>query len=87
MVKGGAGVAMRVGLPFVVLVCAGSLGLSQMMQTQFEIKDRKKGKSVNKRQYDIEEEHKRIMQKLNLDGEYSLSRIPRPDDEDEDSKK
>ena len=36
-------------------------------------------RSQNKRKYDVEKEHEKIVQQLNID-DYQLSRIPRPDD-------
>ena len=53
--------------------------LSTFMQTHMEMKDRKE-KSTTKRTFDIEEEHRKMMKQLDIDN-YSLSRIPRPEEE------
>ena len=53
----------------------------KFMQTDLEMKD-KKCKSVNTRKFDLEEEHKLMLSKLNVGDSYSLSRIPRPDEDD-----
>jgi hypothetical protein len=74
----GVQLAIKAGLPLVVLLCGGSYSLSQFTQTQFEIKD-KKQKRMSQKTFDIQEEHRRIQKSLNID-DYSLSRIPRPDE-------
>lgn len=48
-----------------------------------EIKD-KRTTSVSTRKFDIDEEHRKLMKKLDIDN-FSLSRIPRPET-DEDAK-
>lgn len=53
--------------------------LSTFMQTQMEYKDRK-GTSISLREFTLEEEHKKLMEQLDIKN-YSLSRIPRPYDE------
>ena len=50
-----------------------------MMQTHMEYKDRR-GKSVSKREFQLEEEHEKMMKQLDIKN-YSLSRIPRPSEE------
>ncbi len=49
------------------------------MRTEYEIKD-KKNKSISIKKFDIEEEHRIMMDKLKSSNEYSLSRVPRPDE-------
>mmetsp|Transcript_26042 Transcript_26042/g.26257 ORF Transcript_26042/g.26257 Transcript_26042/m.26257 type:complete len:106 (+) Transcript_26042:180-497(+) len=71
------------GVPLVICILGGSYFLSNFLQTEFEMKD-KKVNSVSTRKFNIEEEHARMMGKLNLDQEYSLSRIPRPDEDNND---
>ena len=62
----------------VVLLCGGSYVLSNFTATQFEQRD-KRVKRTTQRKFDIEEEHKAMMDKLSID-DYSLSRIPRKDE-------
>ena len=71
----------KAGAPFVLLIVAGAYGLSVFMQTHYEYKD-KKGGTISKREFTLEEEHKKMMEKLNIH-EYTLSRIPRPGEEEE----
>ena len=73
-VKRGPGA--KAGLPLVIVIIGGAYTLSLFMQTHYEYKD-KKDKNVNERKFNIEEEHKKIEQQLNIK-EFSLSRIPRP---------
>jgi len=57
----------------------GCYVLSEFMQTHMEMKD-KKVSSQSQRKFDLDEEHKTMMSKLELEKGYKLSRIPRPDD-------
>ena len=57
----------------------GCYVLSEFMQTHVEMKD-KKVSSQSTRKFDLEEEHKNMMSKLELEKGYKLSRIPRPED-------
>ena len=77
----GSKLLVRAGLPLVTFLVGGSLVLSHFMQTHMEIKD-KRNTSVSKRKFDLEEEHKVLTAKLNLDN-FSLSRIPRPEGVDD----
>lgn len=43
-------------------------------------------KTSSVREFNLEEEHRKMMQKLDIDN-YSLSRIPRPEEEEEERKK
>jgi len=67
------------GVPLVLFMLGGSYFLSVFLGTQVEVKD-KNNQSKSIRKFDLEEEHKQLMKKLDIDG-YSLSRIPRPEDE------
>lgn len=70
---------LRVGVPLILFMCGGTYFLSVGMETKLEIKDRKMGQSKSVRNFDLEEEHKALMDKLKLE-DFSLSRIPRPDE-------
>jgi hypothetical protein len=48
------------------------------MQTHYELKD-KGNNSKSQRKFDLEEEHNKLIKSLDIDN-YSLSRIPRPED-------
>ena len=60
------------------MIVAGAYGLSFYMQTHMEYKDRK-GATISKREFTLEEEHKKMMKQLDIEN-YTLSRIPRPDE-------
>ncbi len=66
----------------VAFMIGGSLVLSEFMQTHMELKD-KKTSTKSQRKFDLEEERKAMMGKLNLEKGYTLSRIPRQDEESE----
>ena len=76
---GNQSVLLKAGVPMVALILGGSWALSQFMQTHMDIKD-KRSQSVSTRKFDLEEEHKALMKKLNIEGGFNLSRIPRPPD-------
>jgi hypothetical protein len=78
--RNGLRTVVKVGLPMVLLLTGGSYLLSTFTATQFEQKD-KRMKKTSKKVHAIEEEHKRMMAKLNID-DYALSRIPRPNEPD-----
>lgn len=73
----GAGALAKAGVPMIAFMVGGSFLLAHFMQTHMEIKD-KRQTSVSKRKFDLEEEHKSLMKKLDIDN-FSLSRIPRPE--------
>jgi hypothetical protein len=77
---GGLAIA-KAGAPLVVMIVAGAYGLSIFMQTHMEYKDQK-GRTISKREFTLEEEHKKMMEKLNI-RDYTLSRIPRPGEEEQ----
>lgn len=77
--KKGLPILIKAGVPFVSFMIGGAYMLSTFMQTHMEMKDRKE-KSTTKRTFDIEEEHRKMMKQLDIDN-YSLSRIPRPEEE------
>jgi len=70
---------VKVGIPLIIFVVGGSYFLSVFMSTHMEIKDRNNN-SKSERNFNLEEEHKLLMKKLDIDN-FSLSRIPRPDDD------
>lgn len=65
-----------IGAPLILFLIGGSVLLSEFLGTHMELKD-KQNKSTTERNFDLEEEHKTLMKKLNID-DFSLSRIPRP---------
>ncbi len=67
-----------VGAPLVIFIVAGTYVLSTFMQTHMEVKDRN-NKGTSERTFNLEEEHRKLMQKLDLEN-FSLSRIPRPEE-------
>jgi len=70
---------LKTGLPFVVLVVGGSLFLSNFTQTGVDLRDQR-NKSSSEHHFNLEEENKKLLKKLDIDN-FSLSRIPRPDEE------
>ncbi len=72
-------VGMRVGVPMLAFMLGGCYVLSEFMQTHMEMKD-KKVNSQSQRKFDLDEERKTMLSKLDLDKGYNLSRIPRPED-------
>ena len=74
-----------VGVPMVGFVLGGFYVLSLFLGTHMEMKDKQK-KSTTVRKFDLEEEHKVLMKQLNVE-DFSLSRIPRPEDANSRKKK
>jgi hypothetical protein len=77
-----------VGVPLLLFMIGGTYFLSVFTNARIEIKDQQQGKGKNSqtiRNFDLEEEHKNLMSKLNLD-DFSLSRIPRPEDYNNEKK-
>ena len=72
--------SLLVGLPVILLVVAGSYGLSQFVQGKIELGTMKQGKKVlTQREYDLEEDYKKTMAKLNPEKrDYNIVPIPRP---------
>lgn len=68
-----------VGVPLLLFMIGGTCFLQMFMDAKLEVRDRQQGQSVTVRKFDLEEEHKLLMSKLDLD-DFSLSRIPRPED-------
>jgi len=67
-----------------VLVVGGSLGLSLLMDGKNEIGDaRVQRRSLTQREYDMEEDYKNTMKKLELDKGYKIVRIDRDPNETE----
>jgi hypothetical protein len=71
---------VTVGIPFLLFTLGGCYMLSVFLQTHMEIKDRRV-KSTTARKFDLEEEHRKMMAQLDIDN-YTLSRIPRPEEVD-----
>ena len=71
---------LSVGLPMVGLLGGGVYFLSTFVQTNIDIRDIKHGKTKTHRQLSLEEEYNNIMKNLDIDN-FSLSRIPKPDEE------
>lgn len=77
---------LKAGLPMILLVVGGSLFLTNFTQTRVELKDRVI-KSSSEKQFDLEEENRKLLKKLDIDN-FTLSRIPRPgEDQQNDGKK
>jgi DNA-directed RNA polymerase subunit H (RpoH/RPB5) len=76
--KRGPNVMLKAGIPLVLLVVAGSLFLSNFVTTQVEMKD-KNNSATNEKEFTLEEEHRKLLKKLDIEN-YSLSRIPRPEE-------
>lgn len=64
----------------IIFIVGGSVALSNFMQTHYDLKDKAK-KSTTTRKFDLEEEHAKMMKQLNVN-DFSLSRIPRPEEQD-----
>lgn len=77
-------IMLTAGAPMVLFIVGGSIALGNFMQTHFELKDKAKN-SKTTRKFDLEEEHANIMKQLNVQ-DFSLSRIPRPEEMEEASK-
>jgi Cytochrome c oxidase assembly protein COX16 len=77
-------IMLTAGAPMVLFIVGGSVALGNFMQTHFELKDKAKN-SKTVRKFDLEEEHANIMKQLNVQ-EFSLSRIPRPEELEEATK-
>ena len=69
---------MQAGVPMIIFIVGGSVGLSAFMQTHYELKD-KKLNTQTVRNYDLAAEHAAMMKKLDVEN-FTLSRIPRPEE-------
>ena len=77
---------LRAGLPFVVLLAGGSLVLSNFVQGTVDGRD-KRVRSQSEREYSIEKEHKKMMEKLNVkDDNFRNKRIVRPEEYEKNPK-
>lgn len=86
--KSGYNQVLYSGVPLLLFMIGGTYFLSVFLQTHNEIKD-KQANSVSVRKFDIAKEHEQLMKKLDIDN-FTLSRIPRPDElpkDTNDSKK
>ena len=63
-------------MPLLAFMIGTTYAISIMVDTHVEAKDRKDSK-VSIRKYTLEEEHRKMMESLDIDS-YQLSRIPRP---------
>ncbi len=70
---------LRAGLPICCFIVGGSWYLSKFVETKVEIQDKRSNKSVSTRKFNLEEEHRKMMEKLDIDN-YNLSKIPRPEE-------
>ena len=68
-----------VGAPLILFMLGGTYFLSVFLDTKMELKDRQMGNSTTIKKFDLDEEHKVLMKKL-ASKDFSLSRIPRPED-------
>lgn len=68
-----------IGAPLLIFLLGGSYFLSIFMETHYELKD-KQNDSKSVRKFDLEEEHRKLMKSLDIDS-FTLSRIPRPEEE------
>ena len=66
---------MAKGLPLVLFVVGGTYSLSTFVQGRVEAKDIRY-KSQSRREYTLEEEHMRAMEKLGDISEYKMVPIP-----------
>ena len=76
---------LSAGIPLVILVVSGSVLISYFLQSQVDVKG-KTQRSTSTRQFDLEEEHRKLVKSLDIDN-YNLSRIPRSEEEQEELKK
>ena len=74
------------GAPLVLLLLGGSYFLGEFVSTQMEVKDKNNQSKGSTRKFDLEEEHKVLMKKLDIDN-FTLSRIPRPEEDRTDKDK
>jgi hypothetical protein len=72
--------ALKVGLPMVTFMVGGCYVLSEFMQTHVELKDRRNS-TKSTREFDLEEERNAMIDKLKIQEGFTLSRIPRPDED------
>ena len=63
------------GAPLVLLVVGGTFGLSTFVQGRVDEKDRRY-RTASRREFTLDEEHKRAMSKLNID-EYDMVPVPK----------
>jgi len=69
----------RAGVPMILFVVAGSVGLSYFVEGKHDIDKTTKGKrSLTLREYDLEEDYKKTMHKL-VKNDYALVPIKRPE--------
>lgn len=76
---------LNVGVPLILFMFGGTYFLSVFMDTKMEMKDRQMGNSTSIQKFDLEEEHRALMAQL-ATKDFSLSRIPRPEDGKSDVK-
>ena len=67
---------IKTGIPLIMFVCGGSWALSEFVKGQVERKDLKT-KTMSQRQYSLEEEHKKMVAKLDI-SDYKMVPAPKP---------
>jgi len=73
---------VRVGIPFLAFTVLGFLGLQKFVEGKHELEDLSRGRrTLTTREYDLEEDYKKTMKKLQgpEGGSYELKPIPRRD--------
>jgi hypothetical protein len=83
--RGGSNKFFTVGVPLIIFCVGGYLFLAEFMKTHVQVKDQKQ-KATNTKQFEIEEEYKKMMSGLDIEN-YSLSAIPRPGESVKPNKK
>mmetsp|Transcript_19583 Transcript_19583/g.32208 ORF Transcript_19583/g.32208 Transcript_19583/m.32208 type:complete len:80 (+) Transcript_19583:193-432(+) len=72
---------VRSGLPLVLMVVCGAYGLSFMIEGKQDIDVARSNKrTLTPREYDLEEDYRKTMRKLDLTKGYDIVRIPREDE-------
>lgn len=69
---------LRYGAPFVIFCVGGFYGLEAFVSGRVQFMDMHQ-KKQSRRQFDIEEEHRKIMKKF--DPDFDIKRIERPNEE------
>jgi Cytochrome c oxidase assembly protein COX16 len=69
---------VRAGLPMMIFIVVSFAGLQKFVQGKKELEDLSRGRrTLTTREYDLEEDYKKTMKKLNP--EYELKHIPKRD--------
>ncbi|KAF4316969.1 hypothetical protein BBO99_00007210 [Phytophthora kernoviae] len=70
---------VKAGLPLMLFIVGGYMGLTQFVGGKYEARDHLI-KSQSQHTFDLEEEHKKMTQKLVLD-DFELKPVPKPKEE------